>query len=88
LRFDTYDALWRWSVDDLNGFWASIYDYFELPSPTPYQAVLERPVMPGAKWFSGAQVNYAQHLLSHADASHAAGHPAIVFGDERLLGAG
>ena len=41
--------------------------------------------MPGAQWFSGAQVNYAQHLLRHADAAHAAGHPAIVFSDEALL---
>ena len=44
--------------------------------------------MPGARWFPGAQVNYAQHLLSHADASHAAGHPAMVFGDEQMLARG
>ena len=88
LHFDSYDALWRWSVDDLEAFWASIWDYFELQSPTPYRAVLEQPQMPGAKWFPGAQLNYAQHLLRHADASHAAGHPAIVFADEALLARG
>ncbi len=88
LHFDSYDALWRWSVADLEAFWASIWDYFQIQSPTPYQAVLERPTMPGARWFPGAQVNYAQHLLSHADASHAAGHPAIVFSDEALLARG
>jgi len=88
LRFDSYDAMWRWSVSDLPGFWASIWDYFEIRSPTPYRAVLDRPVMPGAKWFDGAQLNYAQHLFSHADAAHAAGHPAIVFADETMLETG
>ena len=88
LSFDSYDALWRWSVDDLEAFWASVWDYFGLQSPTPYSAVLERATMPGARWFAGAQLNYAQHLLSHADASHAAGHPAMVFADEAMLARG
>jgi acetoacetyl-CoA synthetase len=88
LSFDSYDALWRWSVRDLHAFWASIWDYFAVQSPTPYATVLERPVMPGAKWFSGAQVNYAQHLFSHADASHAAGCPAIVYTNEADFDAG
>ena len=88
LSFDSWDALWRWSVSDLPAFWASIWDYFQIQSPTPYQAVLEQPTMPGARWFPGAQLNYAQHLLSHADASHAAGHPAIVFSDEAMLARG
>ena len=38
LHFDSYDALWRWSVGDLQAFWASIWDYFDIQSPTPYQA--------------------------------------------------
>jgi acetoacetyl-CoA synthetase len=88
LSFDSWDALWRWSVTDLEAFWASIWDYFEVRSPTPYRTVLEQPTMPGARWFPGAQVNYAQHLLSHADASHAAGQPAMVFSDELLLARG
>jgi acetoacetyl-CoA synthetase len=90
LRFDPtthegYDALWRWSVRDLNAFWSSIWDYFELQSPTPYERVLAAEVMPGARWFAGAQVNYAQQVLRHADAADAAGHPAILFMDEHLL---
>ena len=88
LSFESYDALWRWSVSDLPGFWASIWDYFEIRSPTPYRAVLDRECMPGARWFEGATVNYAQHLFSHMDAAHAAGHPAIVFADEEMLEAG
>jgi hypothetical protein len=41
LRFDSYDALWRWSTTELDAFWQSIWDYFELHSPTPHAAVLE-----------------------------------------------
>jgi acetoacetyl-CoA synthetase len=89
LHFDSYDAMWRWSVSDLEAFWGSIWDYFDLQSPTPYTAVLRQPAtMPGATWFDGAQLNYAQHLLRHADASHAAGHPAMLFANERDLAAG
>jgi len=63
-----YDALWRWSVGDLPAFWGSVWDYFEIESPTPYETVLADDRMPGARWFPGAQVNYARHLFSHADA--------------------
>jgi acetoacetyl-CoA synthetase len=85
LDFDSYDALWRWSVSDIEAFWQSVWDYFDLRSPTPHECVLRERRMPGAQWFAGAQVNYAQHLLRHADASHAAGCPAIVFADEAML---
>ena len=83
LRFDDYDALWRWSVTDLDAFWQSIWDYFDLQSPTPHTAVLARNVMPGARWFPGAQVNYARQVLRHVDAAHAAGQPALISRDER-----
>jgi len=82
--YEGYDALWRWSVSDLQAFWGSIWDYFGLQSPTPFTRVLAEPVMPGARWFEGAQVNYAQQVFRHADAAHAAGHPAIVFQNERM----
>lgn len=89
LRFDPttvegYDTMWRWSVNDLEAFWGAIWDYFDIESPTPYKRVLAEPVMPGARWFEGAQVNYARQVLRHADAAHAAGHPAIVFQNERM----
>ncbi|HET6598894.1 MAG TPA: acetyl-coenzyme A synthetase N-terminal domain-containing protein, partial [Burkholderiaceae bacterium] len=79
-----YDALWRWSTSDPSAFWGSIWDHFGMQSPTPFEAVLAEPVMPGARWFPGAQVNYAQHVFSHADAAHAAGHPALLFQNERM----
>ena len=84
LHFASYDELWRWSTTDLHGFWSSIWQYFDVQSPTPYRTVLENPVMPGAVWFPGAQLNYAQQALRHGAAAHAAGHPAIVFQNERM----
>lgn len=84
LAFDDYDALWRWSVTDLRGFWRSIWQYFDVESPTPYRTELAEAVMPGAQWFPGARLNLAQHVFRHADAAHAAGHPALVFQSERL----
>ncbi|MBL0086677.1 MAG: acetoacetate--CoA ligase [Ideonella sp.] len=88
LQFDSYDALWRWSVDDLEGFWRSIWDFFDIQSPTPVGRVLADAHMPGARWFEGTQLNYAQQVLRHADALHAAGHPAIVWADETQLAQG
>jgi acetoacetyl-CoA synthetase len=88
LAFDSYDAMWRWSVTDLRGFWRSIWDYFGLHSPTPFDTELVAPVMPGAKWFPGATLNYAQQLFRHAGAAHAAGHPALVFQNERMAAQG
>jgi acetoacetyl-CoA synthetase len=58
-----YRALWRWSVGDVAAFWGALWDYFELQSPTPARCVLDHPTMPGARWFPGAQVNFAEQLL-------------------------
>src|SRR5689334_12504812 len=55
-----YDALWRWSVDDLEAFWGSIWDFFGVTATTPYRRVLGRREMPGAEWFAGARLNYAE----------------------------
>jgi acetoacetyl-CoA synthetase len=59
--FETYDDLWRWSVEDLDAFWASIWEFFEVGSS--YDAVLSKREMPGAEWFPGARINYAEHLF-------------------------
>jgi acetoacetyl-CoA synthetase len=61
--FDGYDALWRWSVSDLDGFWQAIWDYCGVEASAPPTAVLGRRSMPGAEWFPGARLNYAQHVL-------------------------
>ena len=55
LSFDSYDALWRWSCTDLDAFWRSIWDWFEVESPTPFEAALVEDRMPGAVCFRGAQ---------------------------------
>ena len=66
-----YEALWQWSIDDLSGFWRSIWDFHGIESPAPPTTVLEAPAMPGARWFPGTRVNYARHLFGHAAAAHA-----------------
>src|SRR4051794_32648 len=81
--FDSYDALWRWSTEDLAGFWQSIWDFFELQSPTPHRAVLAEPPMPGARWFEGAQFNYVRQVFRHVDAAHAAAMPAVIASNEK-----
>ena len=58
LRFASYDELWRWSVDDLDGFWTSIWEFFEVDASAPYSVVLPDRVMPGARWFEGAELSY------------------------------
>ncbi|MBI2746833.1 MAG: acetoacetate--CoA ligase [Burkholderiales bacterium] len=88
LAFDSYDALWRWSVSDLDAFWQSIWDCYGVYSPTPHAAALADNRMPGARWFPGAQVNYVQQVLRHAQMAHAAGFPAIVSHNEQSLAAG
>jgi acetoacetyl-CoA synthetase len=82
LSFARYDDLWQWSVRDLDAFWQSIWDYFDLQSPTRFQAVLTERKMPGAVWFSGASVNYAHQVFRHVKAADAAGLPAIVSSGE------
>ncbi|WP_089156684.1 acetoacetate--CoA ligase [Micromonospora sp. NBS 11-29] len=63
LEFADYDALWQWSVTDLDAFWRSIWDYFQVVAHTPPTATLGDRVMPGARWFPGATLNYAQNVL-------------------------
>ncbi len=88
LDFKDYDALWRWSITDLDAYWQSIWDCYSVYSPTPHTAVLADNRMPGARWFPGAQVNYAQQVLRHAQPAHAAGFPAIVSHNEQSLASG
>jgi acetoacetyl-CoA synthetase len=64
LRFDDYDALWHWSITELDSFWLAIWDYFEVRSSAPFSKVLGRRDMPGAEWFPGARLNYAGHILA------------------------
>src|ERR1700745_794951 len=80
LDVNGYDELWRWSVTDLDGFWQAVWDYCGIEASTPPTAVLGRRTMPGADWFPGARLNYAEHILRHA-ARPAAG-DALLFAGE------
>ena len=69
----TYDELWDWSVQDLSGFWDSIARFFDVHLHSPYSQVLARDEMPGAQWFPGASLNYAEQALRHD-----LGTPAVI----------
>jgi len=65
-RFDDYASLWRWSVQDLEGFWSALWEYFDIRASVPPARALARRTMPGAEWFPGARLNYAENVLSRA----------------------
>ena len=79
LHFRTRDELWHWTVDRLEDFWDSIWDYFHIQASKPYSAVLAERKMPGAIWFSGAELNYAEHVFRNATSDR----PALLFRSER-----
>src|SRR5215211_7922898 len=76
--FETYDELWRWSVEDLEGFWGSLWEYFEVKASKAYDRVLESREMPGARWFPGAELSYAEHAFRMARDDQ----PAILHASE------
>jgi acetoacetyl-CoA synthetase len=78
LRFDDYDALWRWSVGDLDAFWRSIWDFFEVRADGDPSPVLGSREMPGASWFPNTSLNYAEHTF----AGKADGETAILHASE------
>jgi acetoacetyl-CoA synthetase len=64
LGFPDYRSLWEWSVTDLEAFWSSVWDFFGVRATTPYDEVLTGRAMPGTRWFPGATLNYAEHLVT------------------------
>jgi len=72
LDFETYDELWRWSVSDLEGFWSSIWEFFEVQADGAPGSVLANREMPGARWFAGTSLNYAEHVFAGKDDSETA----------------
>ncbi|HET7567382.1 MAG TPA: acetoacetate--CoA ligase [Gaiellaceae bacterium] len=62
-----YDDLWRWSVDELEEFWASLWEFLGVEASVPYERVLGRREMPGAEWFPGARLSYVQHVFRDRD---------------------
>jgi acetoacetyl-CoA synthetase len=78
LSFADYESLWRWSVTEVEGFWQAIWEYFGVESSAPHRQVLAKRTMPGAEWFPGARLNYAQHVLRHEKP----GAEALLFASE------
>src|ERR1700724_1898326 len=79
LKFHTQEELWEWSVNKLEDFWASIWDFFQIKASKPYSSILDERKMPGATWFPGARLNYAEHVFRNATTDH----PALLFRSER-----
>ena len=65
LHFAEYEALWRWSVDDAEGFWDALWEFFEIIGDRPKGLMVQGADMLGARWFEGSRVNYAEHMLRH-----------------------
>ena len=76
--FEDYGKLWKWSVENIEDFWQSIWDYFDVHSSTPFEHVLKG-AMPKTSWFKGATLNYAEHIFENAVSDN----PAIIFASEK-----
>jgi len=79
LSFANYHALWAWSAEHPERFWETVWAYFNVISHAPYRQVLSGYTMPGAQWFEGAMLNYAEHVFRRKSPDR----PAIIFRNER-----
>jgi acetoacetyl-CoA synthetase len=82
LVFKDYESLWRWSIDEIETFYETVWQFGEVISHAPYKQILDKRSMPGAKWFEGATLNYAEHALRFANRPDANERPAIIFQSE------
>lgn len=78
LHFADYEQMRRWSVEHLDDFWAAIWEYFDVKTSSPYECVLADRTMPGAVWFPGARINYAEHIFRNRREDT----PAMVYSSE------
>jgi acetoacetyl-CoA synthetase len=77
-QFADYAQLWAWSTTEIEEFWQAVWDFFDVRSSARHSAVLEGRTMPGARWFPGARLNLAEHVLRN----ERPGTPALLFADE------
>ena len=77
-EFDDYEALWQWSVTDIDAFWRAVWEHFDLPSETPPTTMLADATMPGARWCPGTRVNLVHQVFRHARSRS----PAMVYESE------
>jgi len=80
-KFSEYATLYQWSIDNIPDFWASMWEFAEIKASKPYEQIIDGVgKMPGAKWFSGSRLNFAENLLRYRDHK-----PALVFrGEDRV----
>ena len=78
LTFNNEQELWEWSVTEIESFWESLWEYFDIKHHTPYDTVLTERKMPGAKWFTGATLNYTEHIFRNITTER----PAIIHASE------
>jgi acetoacetyl-CoA synthetase len=78
LNFDNYAQLWQRSVDELETFWQSLWEYFKIEASQPFVQVLPERIMPRAEWFPGAKLNYAEHVFRNMTDDQ----PALIFQSE------
>jgi acetoacetyl-CoA synthetase len=78
LSFSTYSDLWEWSVNHIEEFWSSLWEYFQVIHDGQYKRVLQGNEMPFYSWFEGTRLNYAEHIFRQATGDH----PAIIFSSE------
>jgi acetoacetyl-CoA synthetase len=78
LDFQDYEAVWNWSVSDVNAFWESLVRYFDVRFHTPYERVRSTEPMPHTRWFVGGTLNYAEHVFRNETTER----PALLFQSE------
>jgi len=78
LSFKDYNSLWEWSVTEIEAFWQSLWEFFHIKASRPYTCILSERKMPGAAWFQGAELNYAEHVFRHMTSKS----PALIFQSE------
>jgi acetoacetyl-CoA synthetase len=78
LSFNDYPSLWKWSVTDIEDFWQSLWEFFDIKASKPYSRILSGRKMPGARWFAGSELNYAEHVFRHMSSQR----PALIFQSE------
>jgi len=78
LKFGSYEELWKWSNDHFEDFWESLWKYFDIKAHSGYSSVIDTYDMPGARWFNGATLNYAEHIFRMKSDDQ----PALIFANE------
>lgn len=79
LKFENYQQIWQWSVENLEDFWESLWQFFDVKSHSPYKTVLQSSnEMLESRWFVGATLNYAEHVFRNKTTDY----PAIIFKSE------